>query len=228
MQCQLLSRNVTSNSQVRCSSGSSKLTHSCVSRGTFAIGANLLGGPLVGVVPVHWVHDDNLDRRAHPVRRGARDGVRRAHAPSPTPTRSASSSRCAASTARGYDYDLYFQPIAELPDGAALDASAGLAVAVPAASVDRLRGAKLEVEDGGLVLVNPNAPTLAERAPGVPADVLAAGIEGDVAQRVVEGPRDLGEPRDREPRRPRGPDRAATRPRWSRTSRCRAGARAAR
>lgn len=89
-------------------------------------------------------------------------------------------------TARGYDYDLYFQPIAELPDGAALDASAGLAVAVPAASVDRLRGAKLEVEDGGLVLVNPNAPTLAERAPGVPADVLAAGIEGDVAQRVVK------------------------------------------
>lgn len=88
-------------------------------------------------------------------------------------------------TARGYDYDLYFQPIAELPDGAALDASAGLTVAVPAESVDRLRGAKLEIEDGGLVLVNPNAPTLAERAPGVPEQVLAAGIEGDVAQRVV-------------------------------------------
>ncbi|HEV3329056.1 MAG TPA: NifU family protein [Acidimicrobiales bacterium] len=89
-------------------------------------------------------------------------------------------------TARGYDYDLYFQPIAELPDGAALDASEGLSVAVPAASVDRLRGAKLEIEDGGLVLVNPNAPTLAERAPGVPENVLAAGIEGDVAQRVVK------------------------------------------
>ena len=87
---------------------------------------------------------------------------------------------------RGYDYDLYFQPIAELPDGAALDASEGLSVAVPEASVDRLRGAKLEIEDGGLVLVNPNAPTLAERAPGVPENVLAAGIEGDVAQRVVK------------------------------------------
>jgi len=89
-------------------------------------------------------------------------------------------------TARGYDYDLYFQPIAELPDGATLDATTGMTVAVPAASVDRLRGAKLELEDGGLVLVNPNAPTLAERAPGVPSDVLAAGIEGDVAQRVVK------------------------------------------
>jgi Fe/S biogenesis protein NfuA len=89
-------------------------------------------------------------------------------------------------TARGYDYDLYFQPIGELPDGAVLDASSGLTVAVPAASVDRLRGAKLEVEDAGLVLVNPNAPSLAERAPGVPEAVLAAGIDGDVAQRVVK------------------------------------------
>jgi Fe/S biogenesis protein NfuA len=88
-------------------------------------------------------------------------------------------------TARGYDYDLYFQPIAELADGATLDASTGLTVAVPAPSLDKLRGAKLELEDGGLVLVNPNAPTLAERAPGVPEDVLAAGIEGDVAKRVV-------------------------------------------
>jgi Fe/S biogenesis protein NfuA len=89
-------------------------------------------------------------------------------------------------TARGYDYDLYFQPVAELADGAELLASEGLTVAVPAESVDRLRGAKLEIEDGGLVLVNPNAPTLAERAPGVPEAVLAAGIEGDVAQRVVK------------------------------------------
>ena len=88
--------------------------------------------------------------------------------------------------ARGYDYDLYFQPIAELAAGAVLDASAGLNVAVPAESVDRLRGAKLEIEDGGLVLVNPNAPPLAERAPGVPEAVLAAGIEGDIAQRVVK------------------------------------------
>jgi Fe/S biogenesis protein NfuA len=89
-------------------------------------------------------------------------------------------------TAQGFDYDLYFQPIAELPEGAALDATVGMTVAVPVGSVDRLRGAKLELEGGGLVLVNPNAPTLAERAPGVPEAVLAAGIEGDVAQRVVK------------------------------------------
>jgi Fe/S biogenesis protein NfuA len=89
-------------------------------------------------------------------------------------------------TARGYDYDLYFQPIDELDAGASMDASEGLTIAVPAASVDRLRGAKLEIEDGGLVLVNPNAPTPAERAPGVPQEVLANGIEGELAQRVVK------------------------------------------
>ena len=110
-------------------------------------------------------------------------------------------------TARGYDYDLYFQPIAELPDGAALDASEGLSVAVPAASVDQLRGAKLEIEDGGLVLVNPNAPSLAERAPGRPREVLARRDRGRRRPARRQGPRDLGQPRDREPRRTRGPDR---------------------
>ena len=88
--------------------------------------------------------------------------------------------------ARGYDYDLYFQPVAELPDDAVVDANSGLTVAIPAESVDRLRGANLEIEDGGLVLVNPNTPSLAESAPGVPEAVLAAGIESPTAQRVVQ------------------------------------------
>jgi Fe/S biogenesis protein NfuA len=88
--------------------------------------------------------------------------------------------------ARGYDYDLYFQPRAELAEGATTEDASGLAVAVPAGSVDKLRGARLEVENGGLVLVNPNTPTLAERAPGVPEAVLAAGIEGAVARRIVD------------------------------------------
>jgi len=88
-------------------------------------------------------------------------------------------------TFAGYDYDLYFQPRAELPEGASLTEDEGIAVAVPAGSIDRLRGARLEVEDGGLVLVNPNAPSLAERAPGIPEGVLDKGIEGDFARRVT-------------------------------------------
>ena len=59
---------------------------------------------------------------------------------------------------------------------------------MPADSVDRLRGARLEWSEdggGGLVLVNPNTPTPEEAAPGVPADVLAKGIVGPLALRVV-------------------------------------------
>ena len=89
-------------------------------------------------------------------------------------------------TSRGYDYDLYFQPTAELPEGAAVDATQGMRVAVPGPSVDRLRGARLEVEDGGLVLVNPNTPSAAERLPSVPEPVLAQGLDGDVAQRIIK------------------------------------------
>lgn len=86
---------------------------------------------------------------------------------------------------RGYDYDLYFQPRAELAAGAHVADDDGLAVAVPAASVDRLRGSRLDVEDGGLVLVNPNTPTLAERAPGIPEAVLAQGVEGPYGAKVT-------------------------------------------
>ena len=52
---------------------------------------------------------------------------------------------------------------------------------MPAASVDRLRGARLEWSEdggGGLVLVNPNAPTPEEITPGVPPDVLASASPG--------------------------------------------------
>lgn len=86
----------------------------------------------------------------------------------------------------GYDYDLYFQPEGELPPGASVEHHDGLRVAVPMASVDKLRGARLEVQDGGLVLVNPNQPSLKERAPGVPDGVLDQGVDGDVARRVTE------------------------------------------
>lgn len=87
---------------------------------------------------------------------------------------------------RGYDYDLYFQPKGELSEYASVVEEGGLAVAVPAASVDRLRGARLDVEDGGLVIVNPNNPTPEERAPGIPEHVLAQGVDGDYGRRVTD------------------------------------------
>ena len=59
---------------------------------------------------------------------------------------------------------------------------------MPEASVDRLRGARLEWSEeggGGLVLVNPNTPTVEEANPSVPPEILAAGIDGLLARRVV-------------------------------------------
>lgn len=88
-------------------------------------------------------------------------------------------------TSRGYDYDLYFQPTSELPGDAVREEAGGIAVAVPAASVDRLRGARLEVDNDGLVLVNPNTPSVTELHPGIPEDLLAKGTDGELATRVT-------------------------------------------
>jgi Fe/S biogenesis protein NfuA len=85
-------------------------------------------------------------------------------------------------------YDLYFQAISDADEGDVRHAQDGIDVVVPAPSVDRLRGARLEWSeegDGGLVLVNPNAPAPEEAAPNVPPEVLAKGITGALAQRVV-------------------------------------------
>jgi Fe/S biogenesis protein NfuA len=85
-------------------------------------------------------------------------------------------------------YDLYFQATSDAADDDAVHHDGDIPVVVPAGSVDRLRGARLEWSEdgnGGLVLVNPNTPTVEERSPGVPPEILAAGITGPLALRVV-------------------------------------------
>jgi Fe/S biogenesis protein NfuA len=88
-----------------------------------------------------------------------------------------------------YAYDLYFQSVADASDDDAVVESDGLVVVVPGPSVSRLAGARLEFSTengGGLVMVNPNQPTPADLAPGVPAEILAQGLEGPLALRVIE------------------------------------------
>jgi Fe/S biogenesis protein NfuA len=85
-------------------------------------------------------------------------------------------------------YDLYFQATSDADEGDSRHAQDGLEIIVPAGSIERLRGARLEWSEdggGGLVLVNPNTPTPEERAPGVPPEVLAKGIGSPLALRVV-------------------------------------------
>jgi Fe/S biogenesis protein NfuA len=89
----------------------------------------------------------------------------------------------------GYTYDLYFADVADAPEGAAVGVDGDITIVVPRASVERLRGSRLEFASdggGGLVLVNPNRPSPEELNPGVPADILAMGIDGELARRAVE------------------------------------------
>ncbi len=88
-----------------------------------------------------------------------------------------------------YAYDLYFQALADATDDDTIHANEGLNVVIPSRSVPRLNGARLEYSNeqgGGLVMVNPNAPSAAERAPGVPEEIVALGLEGALAQRAIE------------------------------------------
>jgi Fe/S biogenesis protein NfuA len=85
-------------------------------------------------------------------------------------------------------YDLYFQASSDADEGDVRHAQEDIEIIVPATSVERLRGARLDWSDeggGGLVLVNPNTPTTEEAAPNVPPEVLAKGIDGVLARRVV-------------------------------------------
>jgi Fe/S biogenesis protein NfuA len=84
----------------------------------------------------------------------------------------------------GYAYDLYFSDLADAPEGAAIGRDGDVTIVIPALSVARLRGSRLEFASeggGGLVLVNPNIPTPEEVNPGVPAEILALGIDGPMA-----------------------------------------------
>ena len=68
----------------------------------------------------------------------------------------------------------------------ALEAVPDLSVVVPAFSVDKVRGATLDVQgdpiEGGLVLDNPNSPSPVVGTTGRPP----ADLSGDVAQRVLQ------------------------------------------
>jgi Fe/S biogenesis protein NfuA len=88
----------------------------------------------------------------------------------------------------GYAYDLYFSELNLAPEGAAIGRDGDVTIVIPAASVERLRGSRLEFANeggGGLVLVNPNSPSLEEINPGVPADILALGVEGTLGSIAV-------------------------------------------
>ncbi len=81
----------------------------------------------------------------------------------------------------GYAYDLYFSEVGAAPAGASVGHDGDIAIVIPASSVERLRGSRLETSEdsgGGLVLVNPNTPAPEELHPGLDPAILALGVEG--------------------------------------------------
>jgi Fe/S biogenesis protein NfuA len=83
---------------------------------------------------------------------------------------------------------LYFSEVAQAPQKAAVGRDGDVTIVIPEASIARLKGSRLEFNGnggGGLVLVNPNAPTPEELNPGVPEEILALGITGALATRAI-------------------------------------------
>jgi Fe/S biogenesis protein NfuA len=80
-----------------------------------------------------------------------------------------------------YTYLMEFRPTAELADDVLVERDGDLPVAIPAESVDLLRGATLAF-NGGMVMQNPNRPLPpAARV----ADRPQADLSGEIPQRVV-------------------------------------------
>lgn len=86
-----------------------------------------------------------------------------------------------------YTYLMEFRPASELDDDVTVQHHDDLPVAVPATSVDALRGARLELGAAGMVMQNPNRPPpLGPSSPAVGVDRPPADLSGDVPQRVIQ------------------------------------------
>ena len=79
-----------------------------------------------------------------------------------------------------YTYDMYFQRLDEAGPDDSTQRDSDVAVVVPQASVEKVRGATLDLSSAGMVVRNPNSP------PAVGAGHPSAQLSGDVAQRVVQ------------------------------------------
>jgi Fe/S biogenesis protein NfuA len=89
------------------------------------------------------------------------------------------------SSAGAYTYDMYFQAAADARPEDWSDEQGGMALVVSSDSVEKMRGAVLDVHGGGMVMENPNHPP----APAVASPAMAgprADLSGDVAQRVLQ------------------------------------------
>ncbi|HEV8066010.1 MAG TPA: NifU family protein [Acidimicrobiales bacterium] len=85
-----------------------------------------------------------------------------------------------------YTYDMWFQPAVDAGSSDGVVTFGDLTVIVAASSVDKMRGATLDVGKGGdegLVMLNPNAPAPARRTA---ANYPEPDLSTPVAQKIIE------------------------------------------
>ena len=80
-----------------------------------------------------------------------------------------------------YTHDMYFQRLDEAGPDDSVQRDSDVSVVVPQASVDKVRGATLDLSGADMAVRNPNSPS-----PAVGAGHPSAELSGDVAQRVVQ------------------------------------------
>ncbi len=77
-----------------------------------------------------------------------------------------------------FTYDMYFRRTDEADEADAVQVTDDVSVVVPEASIDRVRGSRLDFTGAGMVLDNPNRP-------GMPSARPDADLSGDVPQMVL-------------------------------------------
>ena len=112
----------------------------------------------------------------------ARDKVLEVRAAEPEPDTLALWLEVSGVTGNTYTYDMYFQRADEAGPDDAVQHNDDLSVVVPAASIEKVRGATLDVQGGGMVLQNPNRPPASPPMGARPT----GDLSGDVAQRVLQ------------------------------------------
>jgi Fe/S biogenesis protein NfuA len=136
--------------------------------------------------------EDAVPEMVLKVTENARQKVLRVRANEPEPEKLALWLEIAGVANGKYKYDMYFQPIDYAGPTDVVQRHDDLSVVVPAFSIDKVRGATLDVAgdpvEGGLVLDNPNSPSPAVGAAGAAgaAGRPPADLSGDVAQRVLQ------------------------------------------
>lgn len=116
----------------------------------------------------------------------AREKVLRVRAGQPSPERLALRIEVIGISGGAYESTASFPLLEDAGPDDVVQHHDGLAIVIPADSVEKLRGATIDLEGnlilGSLLIINPNSPSPAVEAAGRPPP----DLKGDVAQRVLQ------------------------------------------